>query len=298
MRRHPVARRRTVAAAVHASVLGVLLVVGLGLGLVVAGAEPAYADNCSGLSDCSPSVYGAISLLGGLLGLGVAAAVFSSIPPGRGGGSGDGSGSGSGSGAGAGSGGGSPGGPPPGNPPGPPGTSPPPIYPIELPPTYDGDPAQQQAMNEARQRLENKLAQGLGPKDWVKDINPTGSTNNCVDAAKAVDQSLGGNPTVAHPAYRGQNGDELQAAYPGRSNNDATLDSIANDVRQSGPGSKGIVTVYSGNDAHAFNVTNDNGKVTWIDGQTGRVASTPGGILGPAKYDPTQSTFKFLKTYP
>jgi hypothetical protein len=293
VRRHRGSRRTSAATMAG---IGVVVTSVLVLGV----AEPAFADNCSGLSDCSPSILGAIFLLAGVLGLGVAAAVTSSNPPGGGGGSGSGSGAGAGAGTGgAGTGGGSgpPGGPGPANPPAPPATTPP-VYPIELPPTYEGDPAQQQAMNDARQRIADKLAHGQGPGSWVRDINPTGSDNNCVDAAKAVDQTLANNPSVAHPGYHGQNGEDLQNAYPGRPNQDTTLNDIANDMQQSGNGSRGIVTVYEGNDAHAINVYNDHGHLTWIDGQTGRVANTPGGILTPDGYDPAQATFKVLKTYP
>jgi hypothetical protein len=265
--------------------------------IVIGGAEPAFADNCSGLSDCSPSLLAGTFLLGGVLGLGILAAASSAIPPGGGSAGGSGSGGGGpGSGGGSGSSGGSPPGANPPSPPVPP-TAPPAYDPNNLPPKLETTPEQQKAINDAQQRIANDLQQGKGPQTWAKDINPTGDKLNCVESAKAVDQTLANNPSSAGPVSRGQNGAELQSAYPGRPDADSTADAITQDLLKSGPGSRGIVTVYEDGSAHAVNVYNDHGRVVWIDGQSGTVSNSANGVLRPAGYT-DHAQISVIKTYP
>lgn len=272
--------------------------------VIIGDAAPAYADNCSGLADCTPGVFAAAVLLGGMLGLGLLMAYASSGGGGTGAGGGGGSGSGSGQGGsgagGTGAGGGGGGGAGTGGAPGD-GGAPPPI-----PPAYDPNyrppqdpptPEQQQRMDAAREGIRNDLANGKGPEVWAPKINPTGNTKNCVEAAKAVDSTLGNNPKAAGPVNRGQNGRDLQDAYPGRGQPEMSPMSIEQNLLESGPGSRGIVSVDQAPNGHTFNVYNDNGTIKWIDGQSGRVSTTPGGVLKPIGYsDP--STLEFMKTFP
>lgn len=284
----PIARRRTTGS----MALVVMAVVAV---LVVGCSDPALADNCSGLSDCSPSVLAGTLLLGGLLGLGVLAAVASTIPPGgRSGGTGGsgGSGSGSGGGQGSGSGGGAPGGGGAGGGGG--SGAPPPVYNPGQPTPSTPPPS-----SEAQQRIAQDYAQGKGPASWVRDINPTHSTTNCIDTSKAVDQTLAGNPSVAGTHSPSQLGGlyDLRAQFPDANFQESSIQDITRQVQQGGPGTRGVVSVQQDQEGHAFNVYNDNGKVTFIDGQTGKVYNSGSAIMKADNYD-SSATVRFGRTFP
>ncbi|MEZ5141656.1 MAG: toxin glutamine deamidase domain-containing protein [Acidimicrobiales bacterium] len=269
--------------------------------LVLTWPTPAYADNCGSLTDCVNVLGAGLGLLGGLLGLGLGALLLG----GRGGGSGGGVGGGGAGGGGAGGGGGGGGGAGGGGGGGAGGAgggggggtpTPPPVYDPNNPPVT---PDQQRQIDEARDRIAKSQQQGGGPKDWVKDINPTRNHSNCVDSAAAVDKTLGGQPTAAGP-NNGQGASErdIRNQYPGREINDSTLDGVTQQVQQGGPGTRGIVIINEGNDAHAINVVNQNGQVIWIDGQQGTVHNSGSGALRADGYDPSKASIRFVQTFP
>jgi hypothetical protein len=101
-------------------------------------------------------------------------------------------------------------------------------------------------------------------------INPgfTPEDENCVSWAIATDQNLAG--TYATAAQGGPGTMDNIEAYAGNSAQAVgSADDIVSRLTQSGPGSSGIVVGYpSDGFAHAFNATNVNGSVYFIDGQS------------------------------
>ena len=270
---------------------GITMVAGASL-LILLGAEPAFADNCGDLSDCSPSVWAGMRLLAALLGLATVFAVVSGDTHGSGGSGGGSAGAGGGAGGGADNSGSRKG------PPAAPDKAPPAYDPNYIPPKVDLTPEQQQRLEEAQKKIKDAQDSGGGPEDWVNDINPTNSRDNCVEAAKAVDNTLGKHPTAAGPVQRGQDGYEIENAYPGRSLHGSTPGGISQDMLASGEGSRGIVVVTNGGHSHAFNVYNDGGTIKWIDGQSGKVSTSPGGVFDSSTFKSDATQYYVMKTFP
>jgi len=233
--------------------------------IVVAGAPPAYADNCGSLSDCSPSQLSAILVVGGLLGLGL---VLSA--------------------------GGLPRSGPAPNPDSTPAPEPAPP-PAPPPPPYNPAPPDPEAAKKAaaQQKIADELAKGHGPKDWLKYVDTSGDGVNCADVAEAVDRDLGGQPTAAGDRT-GKHGWQSQWEHPGHQYNSESIDDIAKQVKDGGPGTRGIVNVTDDKgQSHAFNVYNDNGKVVWLDGQKPPIISSNAkGFMNQIGYSgPVRSNF-------
>ncbi|WP_432141785.1 toxin glutamine deamidase domain-containing protein [Streptomyces sp. bgisy084] len=138
------------------------------------------------------------------------------------------------------------------------------------------------------------------PEDgnWVDSINDPGPdapgrSNNCVDAALAAADTYSGNPTAAAhrtpdtnpdgtPSDRGENNgrdrieNTLGARFSDYGNGPRAFNRLENDLRNSGHGSQAvIVTQDSKGRAHAWNVVNHNGKITYVDAQTGQRSNKP-----------------------
>ncbi|MGP2440131.1 toxin glutamine deamidase domain-containing protein [Streptomyces sp. JW3] len=165
------------------------------------------------------------------------------------------------------------------------------------------DPADQQALTNAVPHDENGTPQRFpdpfGP--WTQlqnDGGPTvtGRSNNCADcsrsfletwygnpqvsAARTPDTDAGGNPDTWSPE---DNANDNQIrwtgathTYTGPGGDPNTADTIANTLRQAGPGSAAIVQVdWPGGGGHAYNAVNHNGTIIWIDTQSGQVSHQP-----------------------
>jgi Papain fold toxin 1, glutamine deamidase len=114
----------------------------------------------------------------------------------------------------------------------------------------------------------------------VRNVNPLGGTNNCVNCAVATDATLSGAPSSAlnvAPGISGQPISILEDLYGGAFkpvSGQAGIDSI---LAEAGSGSRGIVFGARGNDVgHVFNAVNQKGTIRFLDGQTGGVASFKG----------------------
>jgi RHS repeat-associated protein len=120
----------------------------------------------------------------------------------------------------------------------------------------------------------------------IRNVNPTGGKNNCVNCSIATDSTLRGRPASALPGSV-TNITELEKFYGGKFGPSTTIDSIAEQVARAGKNTGGIVygSPVKGNVGHVFNVINQNGKIRFLDGQTGR----------PASFDGFKS-FRFLRT--
>ncbi|KOT99409.1 hypothetical protein ADK86_15365, partial [Streptomyces sp. NRRL F-5755] len=128
-----------------------------------------------------------------------------------------------------------------------------------------------------------------------------GRSNNCADCTRSFLESWYGNPQVSAPRTfdKDQNGnldrfsgerDGAQnimnwAGTPFRDSGNGAQDSyarIADELRQAGHGAGAAVLVTwpknpDGTDggAHVFNAVNHNGRVIWVDSQTGQISQQP-----------------------
>jgi len=162
-----------------------------------------------------------------------------------------------------------------------------------MPPTPDA----QKKLDDARDQLARDLANKRPIGEWLHNINPTGNQNNCVEAAKAVDSSLAGQPSTAQPTTHGPNRGDLEQSYPGRTLSDSSVGGITSHVQAGGPGTRGIIVVYEGGESHVINVVNDNGTVRFIDGQQNRVSTNGTDLLAKDGYT-SKASVSYLQTYP
>ncbi|MFD8304732.1 toxin glutamine deamidase domain-containing protein [Streptomyces sp. NPDC059690] len=168
----------------------------------------------------------------------------------------------------------------------------------------DPDPADQQALSDAVPRNEDGTTQRYpDPFDgnWSQlqndgGVNVPGRSNNCADCSRSFLETWYGNPQVSAPRTLDtdangkpdlwspeDNANDNQIRWTGASHTYAgpggdpnTANNIANTLQQAGPGSAAIVQVdWPGGGGHAFNVVNHNGKIVWIDTQSGQVSTQP-----------------------
>ncbi|MGF0169762.1 toxin glutamine deamidase domain-containing protein [Streptomyces sp. Marseille-Q5077] len=133
---------------------------------------------------------------------------------------------------------------------------------------------------------------------WVERINgegrdAPGRNNNCVDTALSTVDTYAGNPTAAgartpdhdadgNPSDRGEKGgrdrieNTLGARFSDMGNGRDAFNRLENTLRNSGHGSQAVIITQDANGrAHAWNAVNHNGKITYIDAQTGQQSSRP-----------------------
>ncbi|MCX8589010.1 toxin glutamine deamidase domain-containing protein [Gilliamella sp. B3801] len=127
----------------------------------------------------------------------------------------------------------------------------------------------------------------------IRDVNPgyptEGRTHNCVNCAIATDATLGGNPASALPinSKNGVSISVLEKQYGTKFQNVSGPNNIIEQMSNAGTGARGIVfgSYGPGQPGHVFNVVNQNGKIRFLDGQTGKAADM-------SKF----KSFKFLRT--
>ncbi|MEU2784612.1 toxin glutamine deamidase domain-containing protein [Streptomyces sp. NPDC007110] len=133
---------------------------------------------------------------------------------------------------------------------------------------------------------------------WVQHINgdgpdAPGRSNNCVDTALSTVDTYAGNPTAAgartpdldadgNPSDRGERGgrdrieNTLGARFSDLGNGRDAFNRLENTLRDSGHGSQAVIITQDANGrAHAWNAVNHNGKITYIDAQTGQQSRNP-----------------------
>ncbi|CAM5555927.1 toxin glutamine deamidase domain-containing protein [Streptomyces viridochromogenes] len=133
---------------------------------------------------------------------------------------------------------------------------------------------------------------------WVQHINgegpdAPGRSNNCVDTALSTVDTYAGNPTAAgartpdldadgNPSDRGEMGgrdrieNTLGARFNDMGNGRDAFNRLENTLRDSGHGSQAVIITQDANGrAHAWNAVNHNGKITYIDAQTGQQSRNP-----------------------
>jgi len=115
----------------------------------------------------------------------------------------------------------------------------------------------------------------------IRNVNPLGGTNNCVNCSVATDATLSGAPSSAlnvRSGVAGQPISVLEDIYGGAFKPVSGQAQIEQMLMDGGSGSRGIVFGSRGADApgHVFNAVNQNGAIRFLDGQTGGVASFKG----------------------
>jgi hypothetical protein len=153
------------------------------------------------------------------------------------------------------------------------------------------------------------LRRGAGPEDWVHTINPTGNRADVVAAVNAVDAALGKVPRTTKTGGA-LTAEAVAAAHDSMVTQVADLHDVGHFLAKAGPGARGVVAVQVtvpvtwANRApvaigHAFNAGNVDGRIVFLDPQTGVVAATPHDLLTAAGYDPaTITSADFVPTHP
>ncbi|MEV6207715.1 toxin glutamine deamidase domain-containing protein [Kitasatospora sp. NPDC051914] len=128
--------------------------------------------------------------------------------------------------------------------------------------------------------------------DWPGAVNgdghrEPGRDNNCLDVALSSADTYSGNPTAA--AARTDDGSpdgerggrdraerQLGAPFRDLGNGDQAFHRLEDTLRQSGHGSQAVIVTQDANGrAHAWNVVNHNGKIVYLDNQTGARSDKP-----------------------
>ncbi|MFE2629501.1 toxin glutamine deamidase domain-containing protein, partial [Streptomyces sp. NPDC059374] len=122
---------------------------------------------------------------------------------------------------------------------------------------------------------------------------PPARPHNCVDTALSTVDTYAGNPTAAgartpdldadgNPSDRGERGgrdrieNTLGARFNDMGNGRDAFNRLENTLRDSGHGSQAVIITQDANGrAHAWNAVNHNGKITYIDAQTGQQSRNP-----------------------
>jgi len=125
------------------------------------------------------------------------------------------------------------------------------------------------------------------------DPNAPGRNNNCVDVALATVDTYSGHPTPAasrtpdydadgRPSDRGERGgrdrieNALGAKFSDMGDGPSAYRRLEDTLRQNGHGSQAvIITRDADGRAHAWNAVNHNGKITYVDAQTGQRSDQP-----------------------
>ncbi|MFG2138294.1 toxin glutamine deamidase domain-containing protein [Streptomyces sp. NPDC048650] len=163
------------------------------------------------------------------------------------------------------------------------------------------DTADQQALENAVPRNDDGTPQRFPDPsgDWSQIQNDGGTdvpgrSNNCADCSRSFLETWYGNPQVSAPRTPDLNPDGSPDRWSPETNaNENIIDwtgaphsyagtspdghaAIAQDLLNAGPGSSAIVQVnWAGGGGHAFNAVNHNGKVVWVDTQSGEVSDQP-----------------------
>lgn len=131
-----------------------------------------------------------------------------------------------------------------------------------------------------------------GPKFSLRDVNKSGGNNNCVSCAIATDNYLKGRPTSALNSELTSKPTSLsviESEYNGKFVHGLSIEKIKGMVSSSGE--TGIVfgNRGPGKVGHVFNVINQNGKINFVDGQTGKGAALSGQGYKDFSFIPTNN---------
>lgn len=157
--------------------------------------------------------------------------------------------------------------------------------------------------------LAGAIKAGAPPEQLLQAVNPTGDRTNTAATVSAVDAALDKVPRIAKPGGA-VNAETLAAIHDTVVTQVADLGEVDAFLAKAGPGARGIVTVQVDlapswtnpvpvRVGHAFNAANVEGRIVFLDGQTGAVVGTPQELLAAAGHDPaTVSAVRFVPTHP
>ncbi|MFD0167202.1 toxin glutamine deamidase domain-containing protein [Streptomyces decoyicus] len=163
------------------------------------------------------------------------------------------------------------------------------------------DPADQQALVDAIPRNDDGTPQRFPDPfgDWAQlqndgGTNVPGRSNNCADCSRSFLDTWYGNPQVSAPRTPDLDADGNPDRWsPETAANENIIDwtgaphsyagtspdghaAVAQDLLNAGPGSSAIVQVnWDGGGGHAFNAVNHDGRIVWVDTQSGEVSEQP-----------------------
>ncbi|MDB4944536.1 MAG: hypothetical protein JWP97_4070 [Labilithrix sp.] len=150
--------------------------------------------------------------------------------------------------------------------------------------------------------IQSSAASGTSPAGsaarahTIADINPgfptaPGRTLNCVNCAVATDATLARHPATALPSEYPLKLEHIQQVTGGTFRPITSPGDVEAQLLRSGPGSRAIVagTRNAPEPGHVFNAVNVDGRVYFVDGQSGQAA-----VLS----DPTYVQWSMLQTFP
>ncbi|MCM2579857.1 toxin glutamine deamidase domain-containing protein [Streptomyces meridianus] len=163
------------------------------------------------------------------------------------------------------------------------------------------DPADQQALEDSLPRNPDGTPQRHPDPDegtWVGNVNgqnphDAGRANNCADAALSFADTYAGRPTAAAartpdltpdgtPSDRGETGgrdrieNTLGARFTDQGDGAEAFTRLETTLLNEGHGSQAVIITQDANGrAHAWNAVNHNGRISYIDPQTGQRSNTP-----------------------
>ncbi|MFJ4873261.1 RHS repeat-associated core domain-containing protein [Streptomyces sp. NPDC088757] len=106
-------------------------------------------------------------------------------------------------------------------------------------------------------------------------INPGGGEKNCRACVLSVDQLLANGARSNALPNLGRGGVSALEKFYGRKFRSRSFSNIVNDVKKYGNGARGIVWGADKRGGHVFNVVNVNGRVVFLDGQSGNAGHAP-----------------------
>ncbi|MDX3119246.1 toxin glutamine deamidase domain-containing protein [Streptomyces scabiei] len=106
-------------------------------------------------------------------------------------------------------------------------------------------------------------------------INPAGGKTNCRACVISLDQLManGAHSNAIPNIERGS--EKVIEKYFGNKFRNRSFSNIVSDIQKAGPGTRGIVWGRDPQGGHVFNVVNIDGRVTFLDGQTGNASHAP-----------------------
>ena len=128
-------------------------------------------------------------------------------------------------------------------------------------------------------------------RDLADDANWSGGKNNCVRIAQDIAQKIAGQEADYVETLVDEKGSTAALAEElGSSLSDSSFESIARTLTEAGPGTQGLVRVYTYEVingelvtfGHAFNVVNDAGYIVYINAQPAVAAITTSGAEAAA----------------
>lgn len=163
------------------------------------------------------------------------------------------------------------------------------------------DPDDQQRLDNAIPRNPDGTPQRhpdpFGPWSQLQNdggLGVPGRSNNCADCSRSFLSTWFGDPQVSAPRTPDQNPDgtpDTRSPERDANNNmirwtggphqhagrgDGAYQRIAADLLRAGPGSAAVIQVnWRDGGGHAYNAVNHNGRIVWVDTQTGDVSNSP-----------------------